>query len=187
MAHSLTAYAHDSHGQIRERLTHISARADAKALRERQARCDRFVADASRHAFATYRVVVTEARRRLGVRRSQPLAHCCRVLERDLLDIKARQYGSAGVAHLPWVELFERVRRHLSALVEAETDLVRELSETMSQDEIAELIDRWRRWESRAPSRPHPFLPHRGVSGLIAASLACGADSIWDSLQGRSA
>lgn len=187
MTHSLTAYADDSHSQIRERLTDIHARTDAKALGERQARCDRFVAAASRHAFATCRVVVAEARRRLGQQDAQPLAHACRVLERDLLTIRARQYGSAGVAHLPWAELFDRVNSHLADLVEAETLVVRKLSEKMGPGEIEQLIDRWQRCEARAPSRPHPFLPHLGVSGLIAGSLAHGADAIWDNLQGRSA
>ncbi|MDQ4113002.1 MAG: hypothetical protein M3306_18200, partial [Actinomycetota bacterium] len=38
----------------------------------------------------------------------------------------------------------------------------------------------------RAPSRPHPHLPHTGLSGKVVRRVARPVDAIWDAVEGRS-
>jgi hypothetical protein len=156
MTHPLTAYANRSRRELQKRLEDISAKTDVDALRERQARCDRFTVSASRHVFATHRVIVDEARHRLGSGSCRTLATACGELERTLLAIRARQYGSAAVAHVPWALLLRRVEDRLTAFMEAEVHLVSELESQLSAGEADELVERWGTCASSAPSRPHP-------------------------------
>jgi hypothetical protein len=39
--------------------------------------------------------------------------------------------------------------------------------------------------ETRAPTRPHPHLPHTGRASLVARRLWAVADAIWDRAEGR--
>ena len=39
--------------------------------------------------------------------------------------------------------------------------------------------------ETHGPTRPHPWLPHKGLLGLVARRVWARADRFWDAAEGR--
>ena len=148
---------------------------------------DAFLAATSRHLAAVEAVLVPRVRKRVpdGVLLSVEYLAAARALEQTLTLVKARLYGEAHAARLPWPRLWGVVQRQLSEHNRLELQLVDALIRYDDPDDIDALAQRVFDAETRAPTRPHPHLPHTGRASLVARRLWAVADSIWDRAEGR--
>ncbi|GAA1511676.1 hypothetical protein [Nocardioides humi] len=148
---------------------------------------DPFLASTSRHVAAANAVLAPAARRHLdhGHRRAHELARQSRRLEVALVQLKAKLYGSTFVVRRPWSSIWEEVERELAGIRSLELRLVDDLAGAASADECGHLAQRLYRTERRVPTRPHPYLPHRGVPGRLARGVALRVDRFWDTAEGR--
>lgn len=156
------------------------------SIRDNQARLDQLLASSSRHVNALEAVLVDEARRHLGVARARELRRACHLLQIEMFAMKGRLSGAAQTMRLPWRRIWNGVDRQLNALLEIENRIAVDLAEKLSEPELHQIAMRLCATESRAPTRPHPHLPQRGVGGRIARRVARGADAFWDGVEGRS-
>jgi hypothetical protein len=148
---------------------------------------DPFLASTSRHVAAANAVLAPAARHHLdqGQQRAHDLALQSRRLEIALGQLKAKLYGSTFVVRRPWAGIWEEVERELAAFRTLELQLVDELVAAVDPDHSNELAEQLYRTEQRVPTRPHPYLPHRGLSGRLARRLALQVDRFWDTAEGR--
>ncbi|MBM7518035.1 hypothetical protein [Nocardioides nitrophenolicus] len=148
---------------------------------------DPFLASTSRHVAAANAVLAPAARRRLdrGQHRARELALQSRRLEVALAQVKAKLYGSTFVVRRPWAGIWEEVERELAATRALELRLVDDLAAASSPEECGRLAERLYRTERRVPTRPHPYLPHHGLSGRLARRVALQVDRFWDTAEGR--
>ncbi len=155
--------------------------------REALSATDPFLASTSRHLAAVNAVLAPAARRHLdhGHRRVHELTQQSRRLELALAQLKAKLYGSAGVVRRPWISVWEETERELAATRALEFSLVTDLRDALTPVQQSQLAERLHRSERRAPTRPHPFLPHRGASGRLARQVARRVDRFWDTAEGR--
>lgn len=154
--------------------------------RARQTATDPFLASTSRHLSAANAVLGPAARHHLdhGSERAHDFAQQCRRLEIALSQVKAKLYGSTFVVRRPWDSIWEEVGRELARTRTLEAQLVTDLG-TAAAERCDELAERLYRTERRGPTRPHPYLPHRGVPGRIARRVAVRVDRFWDTAEGR--
>ena len=177
-----------THRVLAERLaTAEGALPTLERPRDRYPATDTFLASASRHNAAVNSVLVPFARKHLpdGDARAHEFVHRSRALERSLFELKSKLYGSAYAVRLPWATVWADVRRDFEAAWALEGELVNELSGVLSAEEAAELTDRLHRGELRAPTRPHPYLPHQRLPGRIARKVSRQVDLFWDTTEGR--
>lgn len=155
--------------------------------RERYARTDAFMAATSRHLAAVEEVLLPAARRRLsgGEERVREYLHEARLLEMALAVLKARLYGAVAASHIPWEEVWGDTRRALTRHNELELALVDDLVSALEEEESEALADAVYRAEVKAPTRSHPYLPHRGIVGLVARRIWAVADRFWDTAESR--
>lgn len=148
---------------------------------------DTFLAAASRHNAAFMAVLLPEVRDNLpdGHDRARDFTRQSKVFEVALAQLKARLYGSAQAMHHSWREVFDDVRRHADATWRMERALVADLAAVEEPAERGELVGAFDRAERRAPTRPHPFIPHLGVTGTSARRIALLVDRFWDMAEGR--
>ncbi|MDQ6524833.1 hypothetical protein RB608_14540 [Nocardioides sp. LHD-245] len=148
---------------------------------------DPFLASTSRHVAAVNAVLVPAALRHLGQRhrRARDFARQSRRLEVALVELKAKLYGSTFAVRRPWTSIWEEVERELAGTRDLELRLVDDLAGATSTDERGQLAQRLFRAERRVPTRPHPYLPHRGVPGRLARRVALRVDRFWDTAEGR--
>ncbi|WP_436702275.1 hypothetical protein [Nocardioides sp. BYT-33-1] len=148
---------------------------------------DPFLASTSRHVAAANAILVPAARRRLGEghRRAHEFARQSRRLEVALVDLKAKLYGSTYAVRRTWTSIWGRVEDELARMRTLELQLVDDLAATTSAHEREELAERLYRCERRVPTRPHPYLPHHGVTGRVARRVALRVDRFWDTAEGR--
>lgn len=177
-----------THRSLEERLGEAtSPHHDRSRPRDAQAAADTFLAAASRHLAAVEEVLVREVRR--VVPSSEKLVadylEAARDLEQVLSLVKARVYGEAHAASLGWNDLWTRVRGRLDRHNSLENELVSRLAEHGAPDHSDALARAVFEAETRAPTRPHPLLPHRGPLGRLARRLFAVADRFWDAAEGR--
>jgi hypothetical protein len=155
--------------------------------RDRYARTDAFMAATSRHLAAVEEVLLPAARRRLpeGEARVREYLHQARLLELAIAVLKARLYGAVAASHIPWEEVWGDARRALTRHNELELSLVADLVAAVEEDESDALADAVYRAEVKAPTRSHPYLPHRGLVGLMARRIWAVADRFWDTAESR--
>ncbi|TNM36193.1 hypothetical protein FHP29_18580 [Nocardioides albidus] len=148
---------------------------------------DPFLASTSRHVAAANAVLGPAARHHLehGQQRAHELAQQSRRLEVALGELKAKLYGSTFATHRTWSSIWAELERELSAQRDLEVRLVEDLTAVTSAQERDALAERLYRCERRVPTRPHPYLPHRGVSGRLARRVALRVDRFWDTAEGR--
>lgn len=148
---------------------------------------DTFLATCSRHLAAMTGVLLPPATRHLadGSDRAHALNRRSRHLEVALAQVKARLYGSVYAAARPWSDVWGDVRREFDATMELEESLVAALSGMLDHTERHRLSDRLYRAEQRAPTRPHPYVPHLGVPGRVARQVCLRVDRFWDTAEGR--
>lgn len=177
-----------THRSLEDRLRRATARTTGRGQpRDTYAYTDAFLAATSRHLAAVDDVVLRVARRRLtaGGARVHAYLHQARQLEMALGLVKARLYGEVHAVRLPWSQVWDDVQVQLSRHNEMERALVEDLLPHLQAHEHTELAERVYRSEVRAPTRPHPFTPHRGFAGGLARRLWAIADRFWDTAEGR--
>lgn len=148
---------------------------------------DTFLAIASRHLAAVSAVLVPVARRSLddGDQVARDFVHQSRRLELAMGQVKAKLYGEAHAIHRSWSQVWGDLQEEFDTALRMERHLAENLHHHLTSAEMAELAERVYRAELRAPTRPHPFLPHRGLAGRVARRIAHGVDQFWDSTEGR--
>jgi hypothetical protein len=175
-----------THESLRQRLDEAT-RPETTHTREHRARINAFMAATSRHLAAVDEVVVREVIRRVpeGRQRVKGYIHEARLLEQTLVRLKARLYGELHLAHVPWDQVWDDVRRQLARHNAQEVELTRELTSTLDRHRSEELAVLVYRAELKAPTRAHPYLPHTGVLGHAARRVWTMADRFWDTAEGR--
>lgn len=184
MPDSLSSTLTASHAMLRERIadtTHVSF---PRQARDHQARADIFLMSACQHVSAVSNVLVVEISR-VDSQLARQITRECHLLLLSMQHAKGRLYGSAQFARVSWHEVWDQVVERFENVAALERDAVEELATRMSPDGLDALAERLCRAEQRAPTRPHPFLPRRGVHGRVALAVASRADGIWDAFEGR--
>ncbi|HET6562928.1 MAG TPA: hypothetical protein VFG72_13715 [Marmoricola sp.] len=177
-----------THQSLRQRLDEATRpRKEPEHPRAARARVNAFMAATSRHLAAVDEALLPEVARRMpdGRKRVTSYLHEARLLEQALVRLKARCYGELHMAHVPWAEVWGDVRRQLASHNEKELALTREVTADLAPDVSQALADRVYRAELRAPTRGHPYLPHRGLLGHTARRVWAVADRFWDATEGR--
>lgn len=148
---------------------------------------DQFLVAVSRHVAAAEEVLVPPVARRLpdGAAQARAYLHRARALEHAAALAKARVYGEVHARHVPWAEVWDDVRRALERHDALEAELVAALADALGPAETGRLAERILRAEVRAPTRPHPYLPHRGPLGRLARRTWAVADRFWDVAENR--
>lgn len=173
---------------LRERLDTVTQGSVRRSRpREGYARIDAFLSATSRHLAAVDEALLPVLRHELddGEHRVKEYLHQARLLELALATLKARMYGAVAASHIPWDEVWDDVRRELSRHNEMERALVHDLVEGGDERRYDDLADRLYRAELKAPTRAHPYLPHRGLLGLLARRVWAVADRFWDTTEDR--
>ncbi len=147
---------------------------------------DTFLASASRHNAAALAVLVPAVRSHVpeGTERTHEYVTQSRRFEIALAQVKAKLYGSTYAVRRPWASIWSDVRRELVETCEMESALAADLAASW-HDGDPDWGERLFRAELAAPTRPHPYIPHQGVPGRLARTLARRLDSFWDVAEGR--
>jgi len=178
----------ENHRSLRQRLREAEAKHPSHDRpRDRYPLIDTFLATASRHNAAFATVIVPEVRVVVpdGHLRAKEFIHQSKALEIALGQLKAKLYGEAHAIHRSWDDVFGEVRRQAESTWRAERALVAELRYADRPERRNELLGCFDRAERRAPTRPHPYVPHQGLRGSLARHLTRYVDRFWDLAEGR--
>ena len=188
MTHSLSIELAASYAALGERLEQAANRTTA-ASPPGQARMDTdtFLAAASQHVAAAVAVLLPASNRSLNGNKQavREFVHECKQLELTLARAKAKQYGQAQAIRRPWTDVWSDVRAKMARTAQAEETLTTLLDEQLDERDAGLLSARFNQLESRSQTRPHPYLPHRGIAGRLARTVCSRADRVWDELEGR--
>ncbi|HET6817236.1 MAG TPA: hypothetical protein VFH66_08445 [Mycobacteriales bacterium] len=141
----------------------------------------------SAHLAAAARTLRPAASRRL----QEPAAFLREVTRRDvelerMLRIAERRHsGDALAAGLDTERLRGSLLERLEAHAETEHERLAALSEVLTVDEERALAASYLDVLLKAPTRPHPHLPHDGVVGAIAFRVEAVRDRLLDTMDGR--
>ncbi|MEQ6899986.1 hypothetical protein [Nocardioides sp. YIM 152588] len=174
-----------THEVLASRLAHAQASMPTKDRpRDRFPATDRFLASTSRHVAAANAVLVPEFAAHLADGKAQAKAFTAasKHLEEALAHTKAKLYGSTYDVKRPWRAVWAEVDEAFEEYMVLEEDLVAALPHDEHRNELAE---RLYRSELKAPTRPHPYIPHRGATGKVARGVAVRVDRFWDTAEGR--
>jgi len=181
LAHDLESIHHDLGHRLSLART---ARPDSRNPRAHYGPIDTFLAIASRHNAGMVDAIAPLVRHLPG---GHDLAHdyllASREYEQSLAQVKAKLYGSTFAVTRPWPEIWDDVARHFDTVL----DLERRLAETLLPEHAGDedLGTRLHHAELRAPTRPHPWIPHQGFPGHLARVVARRIDQFWDTTEGR--
>ncbi len=178
---------YSAHDVLRHRLSQAAvASPDPRHPRDHYSAIDTFLASSSRHQGAVLEVVVPAVRRRVpdGKERAHEFLHQDKKLELALAQVKAKLYGSTYATRRSWPSIWDDVRREFEAIWRLERELSEQL-ELHRQDGDPDWGERVYHAELHAPTRPHPFVPHGGLPGRVARTLALRVDRFWDVTEGR--
>jgi len=147
---------------------------------------DTFLASSSRHHGAVLAVIVPAARHRLpdGVERAREFIRQARRFEYAMAQVKAKLYGSSYAIRRTWDSLWSDVRREFDATWEMERALVEDLAAHHHEGD-PDWGEELYHAELKAPTRPHPYVPHQGMRGKVARRVALQIDRFWDMAEGR--
>lgn len=176
-----------THDVLAERFATAAACRPTRDLpRARTAAADPFLASTSRHV-AAVNAVLGAAVRRLpdGRHRRRDLARHSHDLELALARAKARIYGSTFAATTPWNDVWDEVGRQLRTFRVLEEEIALDLLARRPHEECNRIANRLHHAEEQCPTRPHPYLPHTGLAGGMARSVARRVDRFWDTAEGR--
>lgn len=148
---------------------------------------DSFLAVASRHLSAVDAAYLAQVRRRApdGGHAVHDYLRAARGLELALAHVKARAYGSVYHVGRPWTSVWREVAEALDAHRNAEFRVADLLAAQLTERELEQLAVRLQEAEKRAPTRPHPYVPHTGPLGSVARRVMHAADAFWDAAEGR--
>lgn len=184
---TLTAGSRITHDVLAQRLERAAAtRPERGDPRSRYPVTDTFLASASRHENAAIDVLVRAARKRLpdGASRGRAFIQQVRRLEAAMAQVKARLYGSTYAVRRSWESVWDDTRDELLATRQMEQALCRDLDAAHREGD-PDWSEALYRAELRAPTRPHPFVPHQGIGGRAARRVALRIDRFWDAAEGR--
>lgn len=178
-----------SHQGLEERLARAKVAhpsRDPEHPREQFPAVDTFLSAASQHNAALLDVLVPAARSRLphGAQRASEFVAASRHYEHALNAVKAKLYHSAHAPHATWASVWTEVDEAFRTTWKIELALVADLAETRTADD-PDWAQRLHRSELKAPTRPHPHIPHQGVAGQAARAVARRVDAFWDAAEGR--
>jgi hypothetical protein len=182
LAHDLESIHHDLGYRL---VLAADARPDVRHPRDHYTAIDTFLAAASRHNAAMVDAIAPLVRHLPG---GHDLAHeflaASRSYEESLAQVKAKLYGSTFAVGRPWPPIWQDVRREFELVC----DLERRLAATLLSEEPNDPRDLGtllHRAELASPTRPHPWIPHRGPVGRLARAVARRVDRFWDTAEGR--
>ena len=98
--------------------------------------------------------------------------------------MKAKLYGSTYAVRRSWESVWDDVRTEFDATWALERKLVDELVAHRNEDD-PDWGERLYHAELRAPTRPHPYVPHHGLGGTMARTVALRVDRFWDMTESR--
>ncbi|WP_141015219.1 hypothetical protein [Nocardioides sambongensis] len=184
MHDQLGTTVHQTHDVLALRLAHAQGAFPTRERpRERFPATDRFLASTSRHVAAANTVLVPAAEDSDdGRERAVAFTDQSKRLEEALAHTKAKLYGSTYAVRRPWRDVWADVQVEFDAFWAEEDQLVGVLRTDLDRNVLAE---RLYRSELVAPTRPHPYIPHRGRSGRMARRVAVRVDRFWDTTEGR--
>jgi hypothetical protein len=150
-------------------------------------RIDTFLQAAARHLNAVDAVLLSRVRHQLpdGARLTREYLAGARRLEIALATVKALEYGSVQRSRRTWASVWREVDVALAEHRRLEFQLVETLAEHLTGAQLSRLASRLEGTESHAPTRVHPYLPHRGASGWVARMVLRRVDAFWDTAEGR--
>jgi hypothetical protein len=119
-----------------------------------------------------------------GAERAREFIRQSRRLEQAEAQVKAHLYGSTYAIRRTWESLWSDVRREFAATWQQEQSLVADLA-AQRKDGDPDWAEELYHAELKAPTRPHPFVPHQGVPGAVARRVALRIDKFWDMAEGR--
>lgn len=160
------------------------ARPRARGPRDHYSAIDTFLAVASRHNAGMVDAIAPLVQRLPdGHDLAVDFVHASRRYEESLAQVKAKLYGSTYAVRRDWSSIWQDVRREFELVLSLERQLVETLPAEPSPE--VDLATRLHHATLRAPTRPHPFIPHQGVPGHVARMVARRIDQFWDSAEGR--
>jgi len=157
------------------------------ALTDTPARHADAVAWLSAHLATLTTVVIPVARHALSTEGTLLTRHQRHVhaVEHDLRRLHGRLSGDSAMAHLSVEHVHADLLEHLRAQRDAQLQVATRLQATLPADAWSELVGRYTRQGLRAPTRPHPHLPHGRIGGPVAQHLTRAADRLLDVLDSR--
>jgi hypothetical protein len=176
-----------THDVLAHRLSDAAAtRPDATHARDQFPATDTFLASASRHNAAVCAVIVPAVRSRVpdGDARAREFLEQSKRLEVALAQVKAKLYGSTYAIRRSWESVWDDVRLEFEASWQLERVLVMDLAAHRRPDDPDWGVELYH-GELHAPTRPHPYVPHQGISGAMARKVAVRVDKFWDATEGR--
>lgn len=152
-------------------------------------RIDTFLQAAARHLNAVDAVLLSQVRHQLpdGARLTRDYLSTARRLEVALATVKALEYGSVQRSRRTWTSVWHDVDVALVEHRRLELQLVETLADHLTGAQLSRLASRLEGTEAHAPTRVHPYLPHRGASGWVARLVLRRVDAFWDTAEGRMA
>lgn len=148
---------------------------------------DLFLASTSQHLHAIDAVLVPALRshRSGGSELVHTYLPTAKELEVVLAHVKAHEFGSAWETNFDWGRVWHDVDDAMDAEWEIEHRMADHLVTSLPEEQVAEVAKHLGEFESHAPTRPHPYLPHTGTAGRLARGMMRVADSFWDAVEGR--
>ncbi len=177
-----------THDVLESRLSHAEGRRPTRDRpRDQYPAVDTFLASASRHLGAVNAVLVPAARKHLpdGDLLAQEFTTLSRTLEYEMAQAKAKLYGSTYAIRRQWPDIWHGLHEAFDAMLEMEERVVASLADVTDVPSRSQLAERIYRAELHAPTRPHPYIPHRGMAGKVARGVALRVDRFWDAAEGR--
>jgi hypothetical protein len=107
-------------------------------------------------------------------------------LQHELRRLEQTSSGDALMARTDAVALRRLVIDLLDELGVAETALFTRVFEVLGPDGTRTVLAAYRHALAVAPTRPHPYAPHRGVLGAVAFRVEALRDRILNTMDGRS-
>lgn len=123
-----------------------------------------------------------------SARRSHTLAEvraADRGLETVLRRVEQHFAGDALAAQFGEQQLDGALRHAFRLHCRTEKALLDELIETLPREQMAALAAAYADALRRAPTRPHPHVPHNGILGAVAFRLDAWRDKVMDTMDGR--
>lgn len=116
-------------------------------------------------------------------------AHAYRAAEHQmsivLSHVKAHEFGSSYETGFAWSRVWDDVLEAMAALRREEETIVLRLGDVLGDDELHKVTEKMQSKEPREPTRPHPYLPHKGPGGRMARRVMRVVDGFWDTTEGR--
>lgn len=148
---------------------------------------DMFLAETSKHLHAVDEVLVPAVRKQC--QDGHGLCHeyllPCKELEVVLAHVKAHEYGSAYETSFDWEAVWGDVDSALAEEWRQEERMADRLESDLDDGQLQALAEALVKAEERAPTRPHPYLPHTGPLARSARGVMRVADAFWDHVEGR--